>query len=205
MGLHMNWGLPRRAAPIVVAAAFVFFSHAFSLTANQAFADAAFQRWLGAIWPEAEAMGMSRATFDTATRGLEPDLSLPDLACRAAPRRRRAGRPSRADARRLSQGVEYLASRRPGREAARAISPTLDGIEQRFGVPGNVVLAIWGRETDFGNYKLPHNAIRVLATQAYVGKRKAMFRNEFLLALKMLQDGAARRRTCAVRGAARSA
>jgi membrane-bound lytic murein transglycosylase B len=52
-----------------------------------------------------------------------------------------------------------------------------------------VVLAIWGRETDFGRYKLPHNAIRVLATQAYVGKRKEMFRREFLLALKILQDG----------------
>jgi hypothetical protein len=46
-----------------------------------------------------------------------------------------------------------------------------------------------GQETDFGRYKLPHNAIRVLATQAYMGKRKEMFRQEFLLALKILQDG----------------
>ena len=37
---------------------------------------------------------------------------------------------------------------------------------------GNVVLAIWGRETDYGRYRLPHNAIRVLATQAYIGRRK---------------------------------
>ena len=59
-------------------------------------------------------------------------------------------------------------------------------------MPGNVVLAIWARETDYGGYKLPLDAIRALATQAYVGKRKDFFRNEFLHALKMLQDGVPR-------------
>ncbi|MGA8997146.1 MAG: lytic murein transglycosylase, partial [Pseudolabrys sp.] len=43
-------------------------------------ADAAFRQWLTQQWPAAQALGVSRATFDTATRGLEPDLSLPDLA-----------------------------------------------------------------------------------------------------------------------------
>ena len=42
--------------------------------------DAAFQNWLAAQWPAAHELGVSRATFDAATRGLEPDLSLPDLA-----------------------------------------------------------------------------------------------------------------------------
>ena len=51
------------------------------------------------------------------------------------------------------------------------------------------MLAIWGRETAYGGYKLPHNAIRALATQAYLGRRKEQFREEFLLALKMLQEG----------------
>jgi lytic murein transglycosylase len=178
---------------MVVAAAFVLFSPVFSLIANQAFADAAFQQWLAAIWPEAEAMGISRVTFDAATRGLEPDLSLPDLAV--------PGRPEatpRGQAEFVQTPADYLKETTISRLAAQGAKlreqyrTTLDGIEQRFGVPGNVVLAIWGRETDFGNYKLPHNAIRVLATQAYVGKRKDMFRNEFLLALKMLQDGVVR-------------
>ena len=70
---------------------------------------------------------------------------------------------------------------------------TLARIEKEFGVPGSLVLAIWARETDYGRYPLPHDAIRVLATQAYVGKRKDFFRNEFLLALKMLQHGIPRR------------
>ena len=51
---------------------------------------------------------------------------------------------------------------------------TLAAIEQQSGVPGNVLLAIWGRETDFGTYKLPKNGITVLATQGYYGRRKDM-------------------------------
>ena len=41
--------------------------------------DAGFQQWLQGAWPEAEKFGVSRATFDKAIAGLEPDLTLPDL------------------------------------------------------------------------------------------------------------------------------
>ena len=46
---------------------------------SSASADDAFQTWLQSMWPEAEKLGVSRATFEAATRGLTPDLSLPDL------------------------------------------------------------------------------------------------------------------------------
>ena len=36
-----------------------------------AFADADFQSWLQSLWPQAQDLGVSRATFDSATRGLE--------------------------------------------------------------------------------------------------------------------------------------
>ena len=52
-----------------------------------------------------------------------------------------------------------------------------------------MILAIWGRETAYGGHKLPHNAIRVLATQGFYGRRKDMFREEFLYALKILEEG----------------
>src|SRR5205807_9725953 len=61
-------------------------------------------------------------------------------------------------------------------------------IEQKFGVPGSGLHAIWGRETAFRTYKLPKNAITVLATRAYYGRRKDMFRQELLYALKMLEE-----------------
>jgi len=163
------------------------------LGANQARADVAFDRFLESTWPAAQQLGVSRATFDAATRGLEPDLSLPDLAIPGRPEAPPPGQPEfvQTPAQYLREPTfDRLAAR--GRQLAAQYREPLARIEKEFGVPGNVVLAIWARETDYGGYKLPHDAIRVLATQAYVGKRKDFFRNEFLHALKMLQDGVPR-------------
>ena len=155
-------------------------------------ADAAFQQWLAQQWPAAQTLGVSRATFDAATRGLEPDLSLTDLAIPGQPEKA-PQQPEfvQTPSQYLREAsFDRLATR--GRQLATQYRDTLGRIEKEFGVPGNVVLAIWARETDYGGYQLPHDAIRVLATQAYVGKRKEFFHNEFLHALKMLQDGVPR-------------
>ena len=155
-------------------------------------ADAAFQQWLAAQWPAAQQLGVSRATFDAATRGLEPDLSLPDLAIPGRPEKQ-PQQPEfvQTPSQYLREAsLERLAIR--GRQLATQYHDTLARIEKEFGVPGNVVLAIWARETDYGGYQLPLDAIRTLATQAYTGNRKDFFLNEFLHALKMLQDGVPR-------------
>src|SRR5579871_3314462 len=60
--------------------------------------DEAFHRWLEALWPQAHMAGISRATFDEATRDLEPDLSLPDLII--------PGRPEKPD----TQQAEFIKS-----------------------------------------------------------------------------------------------
>jgi lytic murein transglycosylase len=163
------------------------------LAATHARADSGFDRFLGSLWPQAQELGVARATFDAAVRGLEPDLSLPDLAIPGQPEKAPPGQPEfvQTPGQYLRESsFDRLATR--GRQLATQYRAALSRIEQEFGVPGNVVLAIWARETDYGGYKLPHDAIRVLATQAYVGKRKDFFRNEFLHALKMLQDGTPR-------------
>src|ERR1700722_6425528 len=61
--------------------------------AHAAFADAAFQTWLQSLWPQAQQLGVSRATFDMATHGLEPDLSLPELVIPGRPEPAAAGQP----------------------------------------------------------------------------------------------------------------
>jgi lytic murein transglycosylase len=161
--------------------------------AAPAHADAAFQHWLQSTWPDAHKLGVARATFDKATRGLEPDYRLPDLAIPGRPEKPPPGQPEF-----VQTPGQYLRERSfdrlaaKGKKLAAQYRDTLARIEKQFGVPGNVVLAIWARETDYGGYTLNHDAIRVLATQAYVGKRKDFFRNEFLHALKMLQDGVPR-------------
>jgi lytic murein transglycosylase len=161
------------------------------LTALPARADD-FPQWLAAQWPAAQEMGVSRATFDAATRGLTPDLSLPDLAIRGRPEQQ----PQQPEF--VQTPGQYLressfarlATR--GRELTAQYRDTLARIEKEFGVPGNVVLAIWARESDYAREFHGADAIRVLATQAYAGKRKDFFRNEFLHALKMLQEGVPR-------------
>jgi len=163
----------------------------FSLAAP-AFAFDAFDAFLESLRPDAQALGVSRATFDAATRGLEPDLSLPDL---VIPGRPETAPPQAEFVLTPSQYLKESTFARlaaQGKNLAAQYRDTLARIEKSFGVPGNVVLAIWGRETDFGRYTLPHDAIQVLATQAYTGKRKDFFRNELLYALKMLQDGVPR-------------
>ena len=154
--------------------------------------DAAFQQWLQSLWPQAHELGVARATFDNATRGLEPDYALPDLALPGQPEKQ----PQQPEF--VQTPAQYL--REPtfarlaaqGRKFAAQYRDTLARIEKTFGVPGDVVLAIWARETDYGSERQPHDALQVLATQGFAGKRKDFFRNEFLQALKMLQDGVPR-------------
>ncbi len=149
-----------------------------------------FDTFLQSVWPDAQAQGVARPTFDLAVRGLEPDLSLPDLVIPGQPDRSEPGQ-----AEFVLTPADYLKESRfqsltvQGRKLAEQHRATLAAIEEKFGVPPQIVLAIWGRETAFGGYALPKDAIRTLATQAYLGRRKDVFRGEFLAALKMLQDG----------------
>lgn len=152
-------------------------------------ADTAFTQFVASMWGEAQRAGVSRATFDAATRGLEPDYTLPDL---ELPGRKPSIAPQAefvqvpADYLKESSIARLAAAGRTIRQQHRS---TLDRIEREFGVPDTIILAIWARETDFGRFKPAYNAIRTLATQAFVGRRKEQLRQEFVLALKMVQDG----------------
>jgi lytic murein transglycosylase len=153
-------------------------------------ADAGFTQFIASLWPEAQAAGVSRATFDAETRGIEPDYKLPDL---ILPGRPATGAPSQAEFVQVpADYVKEASIARLAEEGQRLMAkyrPALTAIEARFGVPATVVLAIWGRETDYGRYTLPYDGLRVLATQAYIGRRKDQYRTEFILALKMLGEG----------------
>ena len=162
------------------------------LAAAPVSAEPSFQAFLQSLWPQAHEMGISRATFDAATRGLEPDLSLPDLIL--------PGRPPAPErqAEFVQTPADYLKEPAIARLAAQGkklydqYRPTLNAIAQSFGVDPTIVLAIWGRESDYGRARDNRNAIRVLATQAYLGKRKDKFRDEFLAALQIVDQGKVR-------------
>ena len=64
-----------------------------------------------------------------------------------------------------------------------------DRYRERLRRAPQVLLAIWGRETSYGTDRLPHDPVRVLATQAYTGRRRERFREELVLALKVIEEG----------------
>ena len=151
--------------------------------------DPAFTAFLQSVWPDAQKFGIARATFDNAVRGLEPDLGLPDL---VVPGRvqKQPGQPefvqTPADYLKESSFTRLTERGRKLREQYRDVFAR---IEKEFGVPGPVVLAIWGRESDYSTHYGGRDAIQMVATQAYTGRRKDYFRDQLLWALKMLQDG----------------
>ena len=163
---------------------------------NRLEAETSFRAWIGKLWPEAKRAGVPRPVFENAFMGVTLDWSLPDLAP--------PGRPAAGDnnARRQSEFAApgcYFRQRQiaalvaGARAKQKKWAKTLRKIEKRYGVPGPVLLAIWGRETSYGRVKIPYDALRSLATLAFMGRRKAYFRPEVIAALKILAQGHIRR------------
>jgi lytic murein transglycosylase len=66
---------------------------------------------------------------------------------------------------------------------------TFDAVEKKYKVERWVILAIWGMETSYGALKDKWDGIRSLATLAFAKYRDPYFRDELLVALKIIQDG----------------
>src|SRR5581483_1284064 len=71
---------------------------------------------------------------------------------------------------------------------ARQWTKVFDAIEKQFQVDRAVLLALWGMESDFGSEKDRWDVFRSLATLAYVKYRDPYFRNELLVAMRMMQE-----------------
>jgi lytic murein transglycosylase len=76
-----------------------------------------------------------------------------------------------------------------GSNMMKQYGSVLSRIEQTYGVPGEVLVAIWGLETDFGVNTGKFATIRSLATLAYDCRRAEQFRAELLDALRIIQRG----------------
>ncbi|WP_404863115.1 lytic murein transglycosylase [Georhizobium sp. MAB10] len=143
------------------------------------------------IRAEAARAGVSGQTFAAAFSGVSLDWDLPDLVApgSAPPAERRQSQAEfRSPAAYFSeQSLQGLAS--SGRSLAQRYQPVLQQIEARYGVPGHFLVAIWGRESGFGQAAIPHSAIRVLATKAFMSTRPDLFRRELIAALQILERG----------------
>jgi lytic murein transglycosylase len=152
-----------------------------------------FRTFIASLWPQAKAAGVSRKTFDAAFAGVQPDYSIPDLDIPGRPKVDNTGQAefTKTAADYLSKPyLQKLAVQ--GKQFLAEHQAALERIEGLTGVDRYTLVAIWGRETAYGTYHPPNDAIRMLATLAYVGKRKEKFQEELIAALVMLQQGVPR-------------
>jgi lytic murein transglycosylase len=78
---------------------------------------------------------------------------------------------------------------RVGARKLKQFAGTFERIEQRFAVPGAVITAIWGLETDYGVNQGNFSTIRALASLSYDCRRSEKFRAELMDALRIVERG----------------
>jgi len=154
--------------------------------------DAEFRRYLEAdVIPEAKRQGVNSSVLTRELKGLTPNTKLPGL---VGPYGK--GKPPKVNfqAEFRAPGNYFKESSfnglvGPGRQLLKKHRTSLAKVENRYGVPGRIVLAIWARESGYGGAKIPHDAVQVLATRAFMGQRRDFFKQELISALKILQEG----------------
>ena len=139
-----------------------------------------FGAWLQAFKTEAAAQGVSQNAIQSSLAGVtyDPAIIQRDHAQGV-----------------FKQSFEQFSGRMVPPRMARAknkilqYGSMLSRIETQFGVAGEVIVAIWGLETDFGADNGKYPTIRSLATLAYDCRRPEKFRGELLAALKIVDRG----------------
>src|SRR6202167_4591133 len=139
-----------------------------------------FGPWLAGVKTEAAAAGISQRTIQSAlgTVTYDPGIIARDHAQGA-----------------FRQSFDEHAGRMVPPRLARAqqllqrYAPVFSRIEAQYGVPGAVIVAIWGLETDFGANSGHFPTVRSLATLAYDCRRPDKFRGELIAALQIIDRG----------------
>ncbi|WP_425082038.1 lytic murein transglycosylase [Ruegeria arenilitoris] len=159
---------------------------------DRATVERQFQAWLqDTVWPRAKAKGVSRATMQRAFDGVTLNWKLPDLvppgSSAQTPKQQKQaefGSPGRYFSAGSVQGATAT-----GRQMARRHAKTLARVEAETGVPGRIILAIWGRESGYGQVPIRHDAFQVLGTKGFMSTRAAYFTDELIAALQIAEAG----------------
>jgi len=142
--------------------------------------SSSFEAWLTDFKSEAAAKGISQTAINAGLNGVTPDPSVL----------------SRDRSQHVfNQSFEEFSGRMVPPRIARGSNmlkqygSVLSRIEKAYGVPGEVLVAIWGLETDFGVNSGKFATIRSLATLAYDCRRADIFRSELMDALRIVERG----------------
>jgi lytic murein transglycosylase len=169
------------AAPVATPAAAPFVDRRAAPPADCGETPDGFSAWLGGFKQEAEIAGLPPAVIDSALSNVayDPDVIAHD---------RRQGSFGQDFDKFVAKRVSAYRVRK-GRQMLVAYAEPLEKIERRFGVPGPVLVAIWGLETEFGAGLGNYPTFNALATLAYDCRRADQFREELVDALKLVARG----------------
>ncbi len=176
------------ALPLGMAAALLFMP--MPPLAAQTTPEGGFQDYLQTLAARARSEGVSERTITAMTTGLtfNPRVIALD---RAQPGAIPGSQPALAPYLRTHVDAARIAG---GRNTYQAVATIIPKIEQRYGVPAPILLAIWGHETNYGRYTGDFDLARSLASLAYEGRRRQLFADEFIALLKMHNHGVPRAR-----------
>jgi lytic murein transglycosylase len=140
-----------------------------------------FDRWLANFKAEAASKGISRATIAEAEPLMEFDQSIVnrDRGQKVFSQTFLEFSKRMAEGHRLKQGAQKI----------KQMAATFQRIEQQYGVPAPVLVAFWGLETDFGGFMGNIPTLRSVTTLAYDCRRPALFRDQLLAALRIIERG----------------
>jgi lytic murein transglycosylase len=167
---------------IVRALAALLLMLTFGAGANAAQCGGDFQTFIASISREAQSQGISQAVLSQALGGVSQDQAV------LAFDRRQRGTFNKTF-------EQYVATRVGPARIKRATAmmqrhgALLGRIERQFGVPPQIIVAIWTLETDNGADMGKLSVFRVLATMAHDCRRTDLFQRELHAALKILQRG----------------
>ncbi len=140
-----------------------------------------FEEWLAEVRTEAASRGISEQLIAQALTGIEP---IPQILDR-----------DRAQTEFVLDLDEYL-KRRLTRDTVRTAQRMLtrhrtitSQVSAKYGVPARLLIAVWGLESNFGQFAGLRPTVPTLATLDYDSRSGPMFRTELFNALQIVEQG----------------
>ena len=160
-----------------------------STNAAQELGDISFDAYLQLLIARARAEGVSESTLDRMTSGLTPNSRVIQLD---------RGQPGRPTSRGYPALQPYINTHvnsvriRGGRDVFAENRSALIAAEAKYGVPAEIIVAIFGHETSYGRIRGSFDLAQSLATLAWEGRRRELFSNEFIALMKVADKGYSR-------------
>ncbi|WP_299415711.1 lytic murein transglycosylase [uncultured Sulfitobacter sp.] len=143
--------------------------------------NAGYDAWVASFRSRAASRGISSSTLNAAFRGTG---YLPG--CVKRDRNQTEFKRSLEDYLSIAASDERVSK---GRAAFARQRGTLQTLEGRYGVDAEIICAVWGLESYFGERRGNVPVISATSTLAYDGRRGAFFEKQLIAALKILQNG----------------